>query len=469
MSIDKRLLSVFGASVVFAAGAWVSVGPAQAAGQCAAGTPVYSDFDGDGKADLLIRAAAMTPGEASASTQYEVRPGDGGAATVIKPVVPSIGYVVADLDGNACSDLVFWGRGWDEVGMVLGSATGLDVTTESSFLVNNGEYGATDVDAVSVMRYEGVTQIAVVADNGEADESDAAAYVNIYQYDAAHPTAPGLVKHFNLSDFGSTYETDAGLSVAADDGVVAVGRPLDPTKGVWAGAVYIFSAKPGDPNSIAFRKRLTQNSSGIPGINEKEEFFGAEVALRDGYLAISNPHETIDKAKLVGTVTPVKWDRASNTYKAYRLISQGTPGVPGANEPGDYFGDSLWITRGLTAANSYDIAIGAPGETVGSKNAAGAVVVANFSKSIYRGYTESTRGVPGAAEKGDQFGGWVTSLPAEDGAERLVIGSPGEVTTNCDVTGAVVLSSPGRLTSATTWADIAPPCGSGLSAWATGP
>ena len=74
---------------------------------------------------------------------------------------------------------------------------------------------------------------------------------------------------------------------------------------------------------------------------------------------------------------------------------QGARGVPGAPERGDRFGGSL---------GGGGAAIGAPGEDVGSIVDAGTVTWEMTSSM-----SQNTDGVPGAAERGDQFGAAVSS------------------------------------------------------------
>ncbi len=112
-------------------------------------------------------------------------------------------------------------------------------------------------------------------------------------------------------------------------------------------------------------------------------------------------------------------------------FNQGIGGVPGALEDGDMFGAAL--AAGDVNGDGYDdLAVGAPGEDIGSTADAGALVVLFGSPSgltsigsVLR--SQSSAGVPGSSEAGDRFGaalavGDVTG----DGYADIAVGSPGE-------------------------------------------
>ncbi|MDG4858573.1 FG-GAP-like repeat-containing protein [Streptomyces sp. T-3] len=112
-------------------------------------------------------------------------------------------------------------------------------------------------------------------------------------------------------------------------------------------------------------------------------------------------------------------------------INQDTAGIPGAAEKNDRFGWSL--SAGDTNGDGYaDIAVGVESETLGSAKAAGAVVVLRGSATGLTGtgakaFSQSTTGVPGAAESYDQFGDSVRLVDSDNnGRAELVAGALGE-------------------------------------------
>ncbi|MET9888871.1 FG-GAP-like repeat-containing protein [Streptomyces sp. NPDC006465] len=92
-----------------------------------------------------------------------------------------------------------------------------------------------------------------------------------------------------------------------------------------------------------------------------------------------------------------------------------------------------------------DLAIGAPGATVGGKAKAGAVSVVYGSasgpkSSTYRLITQNTAGVPGTAEADDAFGTAVASADLNtDGYADLIVGAPGEDTDDDTNNGTVTV------------------------------
>ncbi|MDN3023864.1 FG-GAP-like repeat-containing protein [Streptomyces sp. S.PB5] len=119
-----------------------------------------------------------------------------------------------------------------------------------------------------------------------------------------------------------------------------------------------------------------------------------------------------------------------------KVFHQDTAGVPGAAEWGDWFGQSLSV--GDVNGDRYaDVLVGSPFEAVGSREAAGTAVLLRGSATGLgtakaAGYTQDTAGVPGAVEKGDQFGAAVHLADLNgDGKAETVVGAPTENSDGC--------------------------------------
>ncbi|MFD7864327.1 FG-GAP repeat protein [Streptomyces sp. NPDC059783] len=111
--------------------------------------------------------------------------------------------------------------------------------------------------------------------------------------------------------------------------------------------------------------------------------------------------------------------------------TQDTPGVPGGAEAGDGWGADLSVAD--TDGDGFaDVAIGAPGEDIGTVADAGAVWLLRGSAQGLTAtgaasWDQDAPGIPGAAERGDRWGGQVR-LSDDDGDARaaLLAAAPGE-------------------------------------------
>ncbi|MFE1775494.1 VCBS repeat-containing protein [Streptomyces sp. NPDC059008] len=134
-------------------------------------------------------------------------------------------------------------------------------------------------------------------------------------------------------------------------------------------------------------------------------------------------------------------------------ITQDSPGIPDSSEPGDRFGASLAVTR-WNGSSHQNLAIGAPGESLGSATGTGAVTYVYGSETGLDGlgpndgthaqfFAQSTPNVPGSDETGDHFGNAVHLADTHnDGQSDLIVGVAGENSAD----GAVVyLRGDGRI------------------------
>ncbi|MBC2900944.1 FG-GAP repeat protein [Streptomyces cupreus] len=91
------------------------------------------------------------------------------------------------------------------------------------------------------------------------------------------------------------------------------------------------------------------------------------------------------------------------------MITQNTPGVPGAQEKGDSFG--AYVSVGDVDGDGYgDILAGNPAENFGGLVDAGTFAVVPGGPDGPTGagtkaFSQASPGVPGTAEQGDRFGG----------------------------------------------------------------
>jgi len=159
-------------------------------------------------------------------------------------------------------------------------------------------------------------------------------------------------------------------------------------------------------------------------------------------LAVGVPGEDIGAVVDAGTVVTVYGgdSQAPGTFR------QGAGGVAGAAERGDRFGAALAIGRFNDDPYS-DVAVGVPGEDVGTAADAGAV---NLVEGTDAGLRPGALYLQGHPERGDRFGSSLTLnyFLADLGAD-LAVGAPGETVNGVAGAGAVSLfdgnaTAPGR-------------------------
>ena len=170
-----------------------------------------------------------------------------------------------------------------------------------------------------------------------------------------------------------------------------------------AGSVTVVDA-PGSPRLI------TQNTSGVPGTAETGDHFGASMASGSGafnQLAIGAPGEDVGSVKDAGSVTVLK--RTDKTIYPATVLTQATKGVSGTVETGDQFGAAVAYRDDRT------LAIGVPGEDLGTVVDAGSVQIVRVGKSTLSfpspSITENSPGTPGEVQADSRFGTTVTGVP----------------------------------------------------------
>lgn len=404
---------------------------------------------------------ALVVGSTHVDASRLVTPSDGGPAYRLDVRDGQSSPVVnADLNGDLCSDVILVTA--HKVLVVLGGPTGLDIAAAKALaLPEPAESGAPGLfHAATALRHDGLSQIVVA---GTRD----------YDHSVDHPVLETVLETFTLDASGNAgtpvltdlapYGVGSGVRLAGSGASVAVGAPYAKvgTK-LNAGAVVMLTTTPA--GALTYRTTITQNSPRVPGAAETNDAFGSSVSLRDGRLAIGVPTESLGRASDTGLVQPIRWYEGSGTYTAYRSIDQNTRGVAGSNKDGDAFGSVVLVTRGLTATGSYDIAIGTPDKKVGRAPWAGAVTVANFTKAIYRAYTQNTKGIPGTAESLDGFGSTLGVLRTSPAVDTLLIGAPAERSGKAQP-GYVIRSNGKRLASSKWTSVVAPKSDYRLWGW----
>lgn len=383
---------------------------------------VSGDFNGDGKADVVVGAPGYSltskPAAGAVRVLYGSASGLGTTATVIHQDTSSVAgsaeagdfcgaAVVSGKFNNDNFDDVAFGCPGEAVGSVqdagavvilYGSASGL--TGTGSFLIDQDASGMAGTAAAGNWFGSALT-------SGDLDNNGIA--------DLA---------------IGSPGETVGGLA--------------------HAGAVSIVYGQTGGL-STTNSQNWTQDSSGIGGVANAGDRFGASLTSgdfdADGVkdLAIGIPSEDIGSAVDTGAVQIIYGTASTGlTSTDSQVIDQGTTGVPGDPETGDRMGAAL-RAGDFDNDGASDLAIGNPGEAVSSYSHAGSVVVLYGASSTGINPSDSvalhqdSTSVPGAAEYEDRFGLSLGASKLDSGSfVDLVVGAPGEAIGSLHNAGYVV-------------------------------
>jgi hypothetical protein len=243
---------------------------------------------------------------------------------------------------------------------------------------------------------------------------------------------------------GSTPGEGFGSQVVAVGTDVFVSAPYRTVSGhARAGAVDHYRIA--DDGAVALLETISESTAGVPGVAETDDRFGEALApigqgdtwvgqgqtrVADIGLAVGEPSEDIGSRGDAGTVTILSFSTSTRRLDRALTLSQDSPGVSGSAEPGDRFGASVafHLAQGLGG-----LAVGAPGEDVGSAKDAGMVHTFTDVTGTPRqsqSFTQNSAGVPGGVEAGDRFGSSVAVGRFADCVEGntvdLAVGAPGE-------------------------------------------
>jgi hypothetical protein len=219
-------------------------------------------------------------------------------------------------------------------------------------------------------------------------------------------------------------------------GMLLVGAPGEDVGTVTdAGAVVAIA--PSGASAI-----FSQDSSGMGGIAEVGDHFGAAISLLPGgdfdsyRVAIGAPGEDVGGVRDAGVLGFLGGrSRTSPPRPLTQAVGQDTPGIPGVAERGDHFGAVLttWFH-----VHELDLVVGVPDEDVGNLANAGAVTVLSISPLEYtsqrvagRMLTQATQHAAGTPEAGDRLGATITTTGAnpeheDTGSDSVYAGAPGE-------------------------------------------
>jgi hypothetical protein len=201
---------------------------------------------------------------------------------------------------------------------------------------------------------------------------------------------------------------------------------------------------------------VTQNSTNVPGVPEANDRFGYSLAGTNRYFAVGTPGEAIGDEEFAGGVTVFSHTLSSGMPTPLVGLAQDTDGIGGGSEAGDRFGFSVSMTGYRPSDQTYNsdvlLAIGIPGEDIGTTVDAGGVAVVRIQPSgafnQIAAFDNSVADVEGDAVADDFMGQRVaiantdTSVVTTTANVRLAVGEPGKDTTTVKDAGAVHIFRP---------------------------
>ena len=375
--------------------------------EAATRAPVRFDFNGDGYADLAIGAPGGTvAGHAKAGYVTVMYGGPHGLSTGRRTVISrstsgipgsaatgeGFGAQLSrgDLDGDGHADLVIGNRaGKTDAVIVWGGPKGLSGAGARPVPATNTQTGDFNGDGrldLALFR----TQPAV---GDDPEGSTASVWNGPFTRSGRHGTETSLdadhLKYYDVRD-GATGDVDG-------DGRDELVLSIYEGDGAYGTRLYTGSSSGLTP---------APTPDAVPDTDG-----GIVVADLDG-----DGHDDIAVGAALDASVTVAYGSASgvgprDTWKTY---SEDTPGVPGARDDVDRFGESL-SAGDINGDGIADLAVGVPGKELGYDDNAGTVDLLYGTGSGLTGhgaqsFTQNTKGVPGTAELSDDFGSAVELL-----------------------------------------------------------
>ncbi|MGW3285277.1 hypothetical protein ACWDR3_11615 [Streptomyces sp. NPDC001002] len=440
----NRAPGAFAVTVLLAVAGAITAPASPAA---AAPAPItHDDFDNDGYRDLVVSAPGGTvSGKKNAGYVAVLYGSASGLSTHRKatfsmstPGVEGLAEsgdrfgqatATADVDRDGFDDLIVGTPGKDigaavdagSATVLFGSATGLRAA---------GSKWLKEITPVAGSRFGS----GLAAGWFKVDDSSVAILSKDYLWSFGFEVTPrGRVMETDQSPlsmfvpagFEPTALTMGDYNKDRADDLVILGSGTYDTAGVYGRAVYVSGGRGG----WAGHYELSGGGQvGASGDVNKDGYADVVVGAPDERDSLGNLNTA--GVVFVHFGGPNGPGSATGGYNR-QFWTQNSPGVPGVNRPGDRFGGALAV-RDVDGDGYDEVAIGAPGNDMGSAVDAGTVWLLRGSPTGLttkgaRLLSQSPRSVPSVPEKGDQFGAALRLIDDDrDKRASLVVGVPGE-------------------------------------------
>jgi hypothetical protein len=212
--------------------------------------------------------------------------------------------------------------------------------------------------------------------------------------------------------FGEVMTTGRFDDDQFEDIAIGVPREQQPgQEGFRTGAVHVLYGASTGPSG-ARSQYFTQDTPGLDGSDpsEPEEFGSALVAFGGSdRLAIGAPGEEVGLTALDGgSVTILQRTPSGLTGQGAQFITQDSPNIPDRAEGNDEFGAALGAAD-FDDGFGEELAVGAPGETLGNVLFAGAFNLIDLAVPSKNGFFhQATPGFPDFPEEEDRFASVLT-------------------------------------------------------------
>ncbi|MFC4495905.1 FG-GAP and VCBS repeat-containing protein [Streptomyces ovatisporus] len=330
---------------------------------------VARDLDGDGLTDLAVRSSGESVSDTGSYGTVTVLWGRTGgltgqdAATVEAPDGSS-GWQVGDdlaggdFNGDGDADLVMLhGDDWEFRSVLSGPFTRAGVPADEQQIDMFSTDNSISAIVSGDMTGDGIDDLATFyswqnhAEGGKFWRGTSSGLSTTSTPLASAATAA-------VGDFDKDGKGD--LATRTVPGGITENLPYD------AGTIKIYYGTPSGPSPTR-TKTVTQNTSGIPGVSEKGDQFGARLDAGDvngdGYadLAAGVPFEAIEAKSAAGAVVLMKGRSGGLSGTGAQAFHQDTAGIPGVAEAGDRFGGAVHLLDVTDDARA-ELAVSAPEE-----------------------------------------------------------------------------------------------------------